>query len=197
MAFVILALFSAGQDTLAPETYTLTYTPGLPIKEARLLIRTEGTDLYVAVKKGKKLVASGKTPLEVSLSEGTYTVEATGFLPLTVGLRKGWRLEVVIGSRLVPAPVDTGSTGESHIAPEIPEGEGTLSVICNVSLADVYIDDFFIADGFTSAIEGKAKEFTLQAGEHIVRVAKEGYQAWEGKVLIYPDKTTILEVKLK
>jgi hypothetical protein len=197
MAFVILALFSAGQDTLSPENYVLNYTPGISTKEARLLVRTEGTSLYVTVKKGKKLVASGKTPLEISLSEGTYAVETKGFLPLTVGLRKGWRLEVVVGSGGLPAPVDTGSSGESHVAPDLGEGEGTLSVICNVSLADVYIDDFFIAKGFTPAIEGKAKEFTLSAGEHRVRVAKEGYQPWEGKVLVYPEKTTVLEVKLK
>ncbi len=197
MAFVLLALISTEQD-LFPETYTLTYTPwGVSSKEARLLVRTDGNDLYVAVKKGKKVIASGKTPLEVSLSEGTYTLEAEGYFPLTIGLRKAWRLELVIGTGLVPAPADTGSTGESHIAPDIPEGEGILSVICNVALADVYIDDFFIADGFTPAIEGKPKDFTLQAGEHRVRVAKDGYKPWEGRVLIYPDKTTVLEVKLE
>ncbi|MGB9589609.1 MAG: PEGA domain-containing protein [candidate division WOR-3 bacterium] len=41
------------------------------------------------------------------------------------------------------------------------------------------------------------KEFTLSAGEHMVRVVKEGYKPWEGWVTIYPDKTTILKVKLK
>ncbi|MEO0181745.1 MAG: PEGA domain-containing protein [candidate division WOR-3 bacterium] len=197
MAFVLLALLSTEQD-LVPETYTLTYTPwGVSSKEARLLVRTEGTELYVAVKKGKKVLASGKTPLEIVMSEGIYTLEADGYFPLTIGLRKGWKLEVVIGSKLAPAPADTGSSGESHIAPDIPEGEGILSLICNIALADVYIDDFFVADGFTSAIEGKPKDFELEAGEHRIMVTKEGYRPWEGWVLIYPDKTTVLEVKLK
>lgn len=78
MTFIILALLSAGQDTLGPETYILTYTPGISSKEARLLVKTGGISLYVAVKKGKKLLASGKTPLEVSYPGFGNSLKFTG-----------------------------------------------------------------------------------------------------------------------
>ncbi|QDA31598.1 PEGA domain-containing protein [Thermococcus indicus] len=114
----------------------------------------------------------GTTPIETTLSAGTYTIR------ITKQDYEDYTTKITL---------EAG--GEKKLTATLTPKFGYLTVTSSPSGAEVYVDSNYIG---TTPLE----DYKLSTGEHSVVVKKNDYQDYETTVTIEPGKTEKLEVTL-
>ena len=183
IGLVIAAAVGAG-DTV--RTYVVQYRPA-----AVSGIRVQGHSPQVVIKKGRKIVARGGLPLEIRVEPGNYTMESSDNRDrLILSVPESTLITVII------APASPEESDSFRVIEHL-EGVGTLRVYCNVAMANLFVDDLFVPTDYTPVNEGEFLEMQLPAGEHTVKISERGYTSWQARVMIYPDKITVVDTKLE
>lgn len=138
--------------------------------EVAVNLKTPGASLSID---GKPVeVGPGKT-LERDFPSGSYRIKVTkeGY--------ETWERDLVVraGERV-------------EVSVELKAKGGELLVRTEPSGASIYLDGKSVGTG---SYEGKG----LSPGTYKIRVAKEGYEAWEGEATLEPDKKREVFLKLK
>jgi len=147
-----------------------------PAPAARLAVRADppGARLEVVAAGDDRIVATG--PADGSTHElpaGPYRLRVD-----RDDCAQDWRHEVSL------------SAGEEvSFAPRLCEGEGAVVVRSNVA------GDRLLIDGVDSGSTGP-EPHRLSAGDHEVRVEKEGFEAWRGTVRVRPGEELTLRADL-
>jgi len=115
----------------------------------------------------------GRTPMQISLDEGTYDIELRldGYMPYETRVRINAGQTTRLNPRLQPVP-----------------RTGTLEVTSDPSGAEVYVDGVY--RGRTRLV------LELDAGPHEVEVRMSGYESYRARVNVQPNRTTRLDAPL-
>ena len=127
----------------------------------------QGAEVYIAGS------FRGRTPLNITLNEGSYDVELR--LP---------------GYQTYRARVQVRAGQTSRLAPRLQPAvtTGIVEIYSNPSGAETYVDEIF--RGFTpTSVE-------LEAGEHVVEVKKDGYGVYRTRVNVQPGSSMRVNANL-